>query len=191
MTDIKYTVEFFSQWHCGSGLSAGADVDALVIKDKDGIPFIPGKTMKGLIREAVENYVSLSKKSEKQEKALIETFGIDDAKEALNVKRGTAFFENATIPEKDDIVKGQLQQYLFNKVASTAIDEDGVAQDHSLRTMETVVPCKLTGMILNVPDEFADTVIKSLGMIKRLGQKRNRGLGRCDIKVEKEEGGKV
>ena len=54
---IDYQIEFFSQWHCGSGLSAGADIALLVIKDKEGMPFIPGKTLKGLIREAVENLV--------------------------------------------------------------------------------------------------------------------------------------
>ena len=48
--DITYTIEFFSYWHCGSGLSAGADVDSLVIKDAIGMPFVPGKTIKGLIR---------------------------------------------------------------------------------------------------------------------------------------------
>lgn len=57
---INITIRFFSQWHCGSGTSAGADVDELVVKDKNGMPYIPGKTLKGLIREAVEDYVSFS-----------------------------------------------------------------------------------------------------------------------------------
>lgn len=56
MSNIKYTIEFYSQWHCGSGLSAGADVDALVVKDKDYMPYVPGKTIKGLVREAVETF---------------------------------------------------------------------------------------------------------------------------------------
>ena len=30
--DIIYKIEFFSDWHCGSGLSSGADVDLLVVK---------------------------------------------------------------------------------------------------------------------------------------------------------------
>lgn len=30
---IDYSIEFFSYWHCGSGLAAGADVDELAIKD--------------------------------------------------------------------------------------------------------------------------------------------------------------
>jgi len=52
--NIHYKIEFFTDWHCGSGLSSGADLDLLVIKDKDKLPFIPGKTIKGLVREAVE-----------------------------------------------------------------------------------------------------------------------------------------
>jgi len=31
---IKYTISFLSDWHAGSGLSSGADADAVVIKDK-------------------------------------------------------------------------------------------------------------------------------------------------------------
>ena len=41
MKTVKYKIEFFSCWHCGSGLSAGADVDALVIKDKNGKDLYP------------------------------------------------------------------------------------------------------------------------------------------------------
>ena len=50
--NMDYKIEFFSNWHCGSGLAAGADVDALVIKDKDGLPYVPGRTIKGLLRDA-------------------------------------------------------------------------------------------------------------------------------------------
>ena len=53
MTDIKYKITFFSNWHCGSGLAAGADTDELVIKDRNGLPYVPGRTIKGLLREAV------------------------------------------------------------------------------------------------------------------------------------------
>ncbi|MDE6805090.1 MAG: hypothetical protein K2J29_10705, partial [Muribaculaceae bacterium] len=59
--DIRYRIEFFSDWHCGSGLSAGADVDALVIKDDCGLPFVPGKTVKGLVREAMEDILTFKR----------------------------------------------------------------------------------------------------------------------------------
>ena len=33
MKNLKYSIQFYTNWHCGSGQAAGADVDALVVKD--------------------------------------------------------------------------------------------------------------------------------------------------------------
>jgi hypothetical protein len=57
--------------------------------------------------------------------------------------------------------------------------------------MEVVVPCDLYGEILGVPENMVEEIKKSLSYIKRLGQNRNRGLGRCTISVESvdKEGG--
>ncbi|MGL5562575.1 MAG: RAMP superfamily CRISPR-associated protein, partial [Tannerellaceae bacterium] len=56
-TDIKYKIEFFTDWHCSSGLAAGSDVDLLVIKDRNNLPYVPGKTIKGLVKEAIEELI--------------------------------------------------------------------------------------------------------------------------------------
>ncbi len=180
MSNIKYTIEFFSQWHCGSGLSAGADVDALVVKDKDDMPYVPGKTIKGLVREAVENLVQFTETTEAKAGLIVKAFG----KEGETT--GCAHFGNAKLDtkERDAIVKANASQFLYNKVTTTAISDEGTAQNHSLRSIETVVPCTLHGEITGVPDELADDIVRSFGLIKRLGHKRTRGLGRCDIKEE-------
>lgn len=188
MKTITYTIRFFSQWHCGSGTSAGADVDELVVKDKNGMPYIPGKTLKGLIREAVEDYVAFSSRGDELGCLMAETFG----KELGSVPEqtaGCAHFGNAIMDgaEYKAIVGNCAQRYMYDKIITTAIDDDGIARDHSLRSMEVVLPCTLYASIRDVPEEMADVVAKSLGMIKRMGQKRNRGLGRCEIK----EGGMV
>lgn len=188
MKTITYTIRFFSQWHCGSGTSAGADVDELVVKDKNGMPYIPGKTLKGLIREAVEDYVAFSSRGDELGCLMAETFG----KELGSVPEqtaGCAHFDNAIMDgaEYKAIVGNCAQRYMYDKIITTAIDDDGIARDHSLRSMEVVLPCTLYASIKDVPEEMADVVAKSLGMIKRMGQKRNRGLGRCEIK----EGGMV
>lgn len=178
--EIHYTVEFFSYWHCGSGLSAGADVDALVVKDKDGLPYIPGKTVKGLIREAVEE-VAHYRKSEIDTSRI---FGFCD--DADNRRQGEAFFSNAELPENDrnKILKGELSEYLFTSLSNTSIGEDGIAKDHSLRKTEVTLPCILEGKILNVPEDCAKIITDSFGYIKRLGVDRNRGLGRCCFSVK-------
>lgn len=188
MNNIRYTIQFYSPWHCGSGLSAGADLDALVIKDKNKMPYIPGKTLKGLIREAVEDYATLSGKL--SDVIINKTFGLEsDADNADENISGSAFFTNATLDSRESaaIVGNNAQEYLYNKVSSTAIGEDGIAEEHSLRCMETVVPCTLHAAIYDLPDEVAEIIGLSLGMIHHIGLNRSRGLGRCDFKIE--EGG--
>ena len=195
--NITYKITFYSDWHCGSGLSSGADLDLLVIKDKDKIPFIPGKTMKGLIKEALENikafdekYRSLdlvkilgaeAKKNNTKQEATKE---IENNKETLD-HQGCCFFKNAELEKelKKHIVKNQLQEYLYHSISSTAIDESGVAKEHSLRKMQVTIPCELTGEILDVPDDYLDLFNDALSFIKQLGQNRNRGLGRCSIEI--------
>lgn len=180
--DITYTIRFFSRWHCGSGLSAGADVDNLVIKDKNGMPFIPGKTVKGLVREAAENYLCLSHDTGHAE-ILTAAFGSEAGSSATGTT-GCMHFGNAVLEQKEytAIVAAKAQEYLYDKLTTTAIGADGTAKDFSLRSMEVTVPCTLHGQITDVPEELAAVIENSFGLVKRVGQKRNRGLGRCDMK---------
>lgn len=181
MEEFKYKIQFHSPWHCGSGLSAGADVDALVVKDKNGLPFIPGKTLKGLIREAVEDYVSFT--NMKLDERIIKTFGRKEASNPDEISKGNAFFTNAELPlqEREAIVGNNLQDYLFNVVSSTRIDKNGVADKHSLRRKQVVVPCTLYASIFQLDNEMIPIISNAIHLIKRLGVNRNRGLGRCTI----------
>ena len=194
-----YTIKFYSEWHCGSGLADGAELDALVIKDKNKLPYVPGKTIKGLVREAVENILSFKSGINAENKELfIRTFGNaddedwnmlkddsekDKEKKEDRMRKSETFFTNAELDDalKKIIIREKLEPYLYRAVSSTAINENGVAKEYSLRRMETVVPCELTGKIVDVPDEFAEFVKGGLKYIKRLGQNRNRGLGRCEF----------
>ncbi|MDE5851092.1 MAG: CRISPR-associated protein [Muribaculaceae bacterium] len=190
--DITYKVEFFTDWHCGSGLSAGAYVDALVVKDSDGLPYLPGKTVKGLLREAAEDIAALRSgdDDELRESRMAEIrkgFGHFDGNDdsGHGALRGTAHFTNAVIPstERQAITAGALQPYIYRTISSTAIGDDGTAVDKSLRRMEVTAPCALEGKILNLPDgeDFREIITDAMRYIKRLGQNRNRGLGRCSF----------
>lgn len=178
---MKYKIKFYSDWHCGSGLSAGADLDSLVIKDRYGLPYVPGKTLKGLIREAVEEIQGF----EKSELDLTEIFGSDFGEKASEQSEGCCFFTNACLKEEtvSAIVGENLQKQMYRSIASTAINENGVALNQSLRKMEVVIPCELEGEILEIPDDFAEIMEKGLKFIKRLGVNRNKGFGRCSIEI--------
>ncbi len=156
---LKYTLTFFDYWHLGSGLSAGAKLDSSVVKDSDGLPYAPAKTIKGLVREMV----------------VLETLEINFLHQC--------YFANATIKkdEKNEIISNKLQNNLYDVIASTKI-ENGIAVDDSLREIEVVIPLTLYGEILDVPKEDCDKLKQALKMIKRMGLNRNRGLGRCEFK---------
>lgn len=204
MNIIKYTITFHTYWHCGSGLAAGGDADLLVVKDKDGLPFVPGKTIKGLVREAVD----LLHPEQKSTDAYKSVLGItaepkDESKKGGSPQesyRSDAFFKDATLSdaEREYVIYNKLSEYLYQTISSTAITEEGIADDNTLRKIQVCAPCDLRGIIIldfpeNIKKEKIDDMIgyikDGLKYIKRLGSWRNRGLGRCTISPEEEKGG--
>ena len=181
---IKYEVEFLDYWHLSSGLSAGAKLDSTVVKDKDGLPYLSGKTLKGLSREMAELLDN--------EAFVTECFG------AEGVEMGVCYFSNATLNDEiaGEIKEHNLQERLYDVIASTKIgsedkfkngkqiEKKDIAVDNSLREIEVVVPLTLEGTIDDVPTQYKEQMIQALKMIKRMGLNRNRGLGRCNITVE-------
>jgi len=167
---MKYKITFFDFWHLGSGTSAGASLDSLVVKDSFGLPYVPGKTLKGLVRENMELHAP-----EKVSKI----FGEEGSCIA------ESYFSNATLDEKTRAylkTNISLQKHLFDKITSTKIEANGIAKDKSLREIEVVVPLTLTG---EIHCEDASSISDALMMIKQMGLNRNRGLGRCKVEVEK------
>lgn len=175
MKKITYKIELLSDWHCGSGLSGGAGSNAMVIKDDRAIPFIPGKTMKGLLKEALLEICEVKGEAfEKNYSKLFEESYTNNRSEGL-------FFSNAIVKkeEADEIVSNNLQTFLYRNITSTAIESTGEAKVHSLRTIEVCMPINLEGFINGVED---DEILKNaFKMIRHLGVNRNRGLGRCKI----------
>lgn len=181
---LSYEIRFLDYWHMSSGLSAGAKLDSSVVKDSDGLPYVPGKTIKGLAREMAEefgcdfvNKCFGGSSDEKNDKCY------DEKKKNIS---GECYFSNATLKTsvKNQIVTYRLQNNLYDEIASTQIGSDGIAVDNSLREIEVVVPLSLHGEIADVPNNHKTSMSKSLKMIKRMGLNRNRGLGRCEIAVE-------
>ncbi|GAB4294939.1 MAG: hypothetical protein Kow0068_19780 [Marinilabiliales bacterium] len=186
MKTINYKITMLSDWHIGSGLDAGAYADAIVLKDEDGLPYIPGKTIKGLLKDAANEMLSVNK----ADKQIIDTLfgGVNPDKSTFP---GIAFFKNAVLTEieKKEIVKNGLQEYLYKNVASTRIEKKtGVAKKNSLRTVEVTIPVELIGeiVLVEVKDnevEVMDLLEKSFKWVRHLGVNRNRGLGRCKFEI--------
>ncbi len=186
---VKYTVKILSDWHTNSGLSAGAAANDLISKDKEKLPFIPGKTIKGLFRDALKEIMEVQPERCSQadidrllgeEKEDIENNEKDskDGKEDFGTE---SFFSNAVLNanEYKEITSNKLQSYLYRNITSTAMDEKGVVKGKSLRTMEVCIPLTLEGKITGVFEDDIKLLNMAMKWIRRLGSKRNRGFGRC------------
>jgi CRISPR/Cas system CSM-associated protein Csm3 (group 7 of RAMP superfamily) len=178
MKELSYKITFLSDWHCGSGLSGGAEADATVIKDDRNLPYIAGKTIKGLLKEALEDMAEVNQCTEDDIKAI---FGI----EAYDKNDKKAFFSNATLSdaEQKDLTPA-LSDFLYRNIASTQIEKNGTAKSNSLRVMEVCIPITLEGEITGISSEQQTALLKmALKWVRHLGVNRNRGLGRCKFEI--------
>ena len=191
MKTIYYKVTFLTWWHCGSGQAAGPDVDELAIKDSEGLPYIPGRTMKGLLKDSCRQMAGYGLEG-MDSKRINSVFGYHDDTTGSYSEKGSAFFSDVVLPASDRRAiaadKG-LRKALFSSVAATAIGNDGIAKDHTLRKIQVTVPCALYGTIANVADDDTAMLAQAMKFIKRVGLGRNHGLGRCKIEIiETKEG---
>ena len=173
MFDLSYEIEFFSSWHCGSGMGGGKDADFCPLLDTEGFPFVPGKTLKGLFRNASEVL------HDKDFTARI--FGLE------GIQNGQALWSNAELQagtrEYFRAAKNvnALKEMLHTAQYFIQIDENGQTKDKSLRRGEYIVPLKLYGTIRNLEESDLEKIRECMGFIKQLGLQRSRGFGRCKI----------
>ncbi len=176
--NIEFSITFLDFWHLSSGLSGGARLDSLVVRDEMGFCFVPAKTLKGVLSElAVEMGCSAKFRQE--------CFG--EAKHAAK-----CHFSNATINDatKNALKNQHLLPLLYAKIPATAIDEDtGSAKEGSLRQIEVVKPLTLSAKILKVPQQHASQMKILLKSLKRMGLSRNRGFGRLKIEILERQNG--
>lgn len=202
MADINYTITFFSDWLCGSGLSGGSESDAQVKKTREGLPYVPGKTVKGLLKDAARDLFE----GDPDYKDFIEAcFGTPEEK--THKKSGPEkepekpdyqfFYSNVEFPSllaqylvrepEENEKKPAEKEKLFRKIPTTSIDErTGVAKNKSLRTIEVTIPVTVVGKItsnLSENHQYNKKMKACFRMIKRLGVNRNRGLGRCQFDI--------
>jgi hypothetical protein len=159
MTDtLQIKIELLGYWHAGSGISAGTRVDAMIVRDAQGLPYFPGRTLKGLLRDAVHQAVTWGWFTDDfsgftLDALLFGTRGDAETAERGDVEPGMLLVSDARLSGEEraylDSKEGQkLQSLLVKEVFSTAIDykgpRSGVATEQSLRGQEVTIPMTLS-----------------------------------------------
>jgi CRISPR/Cas system CMR subunit Cmr4 (Cas7 group RAMP superfamily) len=206
MSIYQLHFRILSYWHCGSGRGAGSTVDAVVHKDFYGLPEIPGRTVKGLLRDAVqrsEHWGHLKKGTTRRWFGSdSRNFEIDKGQELSfddnrlidrhRSEPGLLIFDNAVmVPEVTAWLQQEeagFRQELYRHLYATAINpETGSAKEKSLRGTEVVIPLDLFAPLSVRPNaesedsSWISLLPQCLPLIRGLGLSRNRGMGRCQV----------
>ena len=205
MTQKKYTMQIrlLSDALIGTSGGYGAIIDKDSVFDEAGLPFIPGKRVKGILREQADLLEKFKYLKNPVDKLFGKSGFIGSKTDYLSVS-------SFTIPEYEEnkalllylIQKGKIaRSEVINSFTSlrmiTSIDEDGIAKDTSLRTFRILNKGLIfKGDLSFNPDELEDFE-NIIALTRRIGSIRNRGLGyiQCsivenvisDIKIQKTE----
>lgn len=184
--------DILDYWHAGAGHGAGRFLDASVKRTPAGLPVLPGRTVKGLLRDALRQCEEFGHLKEGTTKDL---FGSEIGTDRFETEAGTLQFGNAELPdgweEYAQTEEGQkILSGFFDDLASTAIDEDGQAEEGSLRRIEVAIPLELHATWQSTDPERIGEAKEALktacGLVRRLGVSRNRGLGRVRVYLNEE-----
>lgn len=185
---MRLRIEFLSFWRTGSGKGLAGRVDLRTARDADGLPYVPGRHLRGILREAVreaEGYHWF----EPSEARLFGTRDISPggagAKGTLRVDSARMLAtDRAALADLDESMCLAAKEHLFAQRRSTAIDRaTGGALQHSLRVEEVAIPLLLEARITKAGtgDDWRETIKAALPLIRAMGADRSRGLGRCRI----------
>lgn len=203
MNAYKIQVKLISDALIGSGEGFGAIIDTDIVFDDLGIPYIPGRRIKGCLRDSAEEVCSLLKNSgidsfsdlnqkDGKFKIIEETFGIPENPSSVNISNLTIeeYEENKNwlgyLSEKypDILSKDSILSTFTNIRQQTKINDKGVAEERSLRTIRVIKKEKVFTGDIGLSDGYA---LKLLWLaclnLRHLGTKRNRGFGEVDCRL--------
>lgn len=200
MPEYDITIKFLSDWHVGSGLGDGSIADSILNRDSDGLPYIPGRAVKGALRESAWRLGLCRRDLADMVEYL---FGRESGEETRSfpgcLTAGTAELPadlRAWMLAAGPAAKDQLVEAMTIHAQRTALTEDRQAKEHSLRAIECGIPglefhCKLA-IDADIPENWLDAYINALcAGVKSIGADRSRGLGRCSLRVDGGDNGPV
>lgn len=183
-------------WHPGTGRGTATSVDNKAHRDKDGLPELPGKTVKGLLRDALWFKLDPMNALEGNPPELVaQLFGSEggglDAEGAVRVSSARLPLELREVFLKNPELVNGLSTVLHN----TALDPDsGTAKNKTLRSTEVFAPLPLYAeleLVGELPktikdwNAYIDLMKTCLPALYKAGLRRNRGLGRFEVDLTK------
>lgn len=187
-------VDILDAWHPGSGRGRGLQYDAVARRDEDGLPFLSGTHLRGLLREALGCLVAWGHvKDPAIEERLFGPARGEAATSAAAPTGRCLDLARAELPAEDRaaLLAAKAVDALYQGRFQIAMDgAHGVTRQGSLRSLEIVVPMTLVAPLTlrsSSPEQAQrDTkaLMQAIDLVHAVGAQRNRGLGRARLRLE-------
>lgn len=207
------TIRFHSDWHVGEGAGVSGHIDRIVRRHtEDDLPYIPAKTLTGILRDACERVARGLDDGAKQgswQTFLGELFGRESKGTADTATTTPALIwigpahlpaplRRALVVDKETESKAaeiaEIRTAMTFIKPGVKLDANGMAESKMLRLEEVVLGgAELEAMLELDPILEKDTQARDAALalltagaraVERLGAKRRRGSGRCELHID-------
>ena len=182
----------------GNGYAFFGTIDTDVVYDRNGLPFLPARRLKGVLRESAEFLRQVGLLQEDEGSSIEDIFGCSNSQNSNGIQVGNGYInnfdeisENLDKLKKENILEELLSKEkildLFTSVKAQTRIKDGVAYDNSLRFIRVInqytameqrkdKPLKFTAGI-RYKKSWKDNLEIIAKATRNIGINRNRGLG--------------
>lgn len=189
-------IAFESDWHVGTGAGIPGLIDKLILRDADGLPQVPAKSLSGVWRDAAERLAwALDERQPGRWHRWVEAlFGTDPTRSTIaGEPRPAALSLTAAridLPalRKDGVDRALKEALTFVKPGVRISAETGRAEPGHLRFIEMATG----GLVLHATCRLESPgwddaqrklawafLVGALGLVEAVGAGRRRGQGRC------------
>jgi hypothetical protein len=198
MTAYKLQFDLRSAATFGRGDGVAGLVDEEVEHDADGLPFLRGRTLKGLLAEECANLLYALELQQQADRWLQTAYRMFGRPGSTIEDTGTLRVGDARLPESlraaismavrtGDMSAGEVLESLTAIRRQTSMNEHGAPERGSLRSLRVILP----GTIFEATLEFAaEPDLRTLALLaacilswRRAGIGRNRGRGRLQARL--------
>lgn len=192
-------VELLSDGLFGSGNSVAGLVDMDILYNRDGFPYMKGKTFKGKLREEVNQILYCINKGKSDLEQLYEMFGCEDGNQRETLKFSDLeispqiqeVIHNVIVDSNNDIRKEDIVEAYTEIRNFTSIDEvTGTAKKGSLRKARVIKKGVIFYSTITSEKELSEKqeniLAASVRSLKHLGTMETRGKGYVKCSLIKE-----
>ncbi len=203
MRELTLKIKTCSEVLVGSGQGWGATIDSDIVFDEYGLPCIPAKRIKGVLRESAVEVSEMFEKSGIDpdfEKKVESLFGKRGEKDSSPVYFNNLYLEEYAANKKwlqwgmqeySSLISRDMILNTFTNIRQqTAIDNDGIAEKNSLRTIRVIKRnIMFLGTIQIEEGIVVDPLCLAASNLRYIGTNRNRGFGhiRCELSENGQE----